>query len=84
MLGKFDSFTFKLYQLLRETNKISPNTSHIFAATNMKRIFPWHVIKKIGDFYLEEKRASHLKIQVKAEVIFEDCIQRSQGQRRNH
>ena len=72
MLGKFDSFTFKLYQLLRETNKISPNTSHIFAATNMKRICPWHVMKKIGDFYLEEERASHLKIQVKAQVIFED------------
>ena len=29
-------------------------------------------MKKIGDFYLEEERASHLKIQVKAEVIFED------------
>ena len=40
--------------------------------------------EKIDDFYLEEERASHLKIQVKAEVIFEDCIQRSQGQTGNH
>ena len=40
VLGKFDSFTFKLYQLLRETNKVTPNTSYIFVATNMKRICP--------------------------------------------